>query len=77
MRGFRFRSSLKIVIRVFSRCFAARVFGLRPKTCRPPADQASRRTREKTSDTQDNARQNAQYNSIVRCWNMNIYFFID
>ena len=29
---------------VFSRGFAARVFGLRPKTCRPVADEAPRRT---------------------------------
>ena len=38
MRGFRFR--------------AARVFGLGPKTSRPLADEAPRRTREKTSGTQ-------------------------
>ena len=38
MRGFRVR--------------AARVFGLRPKRCRPVADEAPRRTREKTSGTQ-------------------------
>ena len=31
---------------------AARVFGLRPNTCRPVADEAPRRTREKTSVTQ-------------------------
>ena len=31
---------------------AARVFGLRPKTCRPVADEAPRRTRENTSGTQ-------------------------
>ena len=31
--------------------FAARVFCLRPKTCRPVADEAPRRTREKTSGT--------------------------
>ena len=37
---------------VFSRGFAARVFGLRPKTSRPAADEAPRRTREKTSGTQ-------------------------
>ena len=36
----------------FSRGFAARVFGLWPKTCRPVADEAPRRTREKTSGTQ-------------------------
>ena len=38
MRGFRFR--------------AARVFGLGAKTCRSLADEAPRRTREKTSGTQ-------------------------
>ena len=38
--------------RGFSRGFAARVFGLRPKTCRPVADEAPRRTRENTSGTQ-------------------------
>jgi len=32
--------------------FAARVFGLRPKTCRPAADEAPRYTREKISGTQ-------------------------
>ena len=37
---------------VFSRGFAARVFGLRLKTCRPKADEAPRRTQEKTSGTQ-------------------------
>ena len=37
---------------VFSRGFAARVFGLRRKTSRPTADEAPRRTREKTSGTQ-------------------------
>ena len=36
----------------FSRGFAARVFGIRPKTSRPVADEALRRTREKTFDTQ-------------------------
>ena len=41
MRGFRFRSSLKKwpARKVFSRGFAARVFGLRPNTCRPAADE--------------------------------------
>ena len=34
--------------------FAARVFGVRPNTCRPAADETKlpRRTREKTSGTQ-------------------------
>ena len=32
--------------------FSARVFGLRPKTCRPAADEAPRHTREKISGTQ-------------------------
>ena len=32
--------------------FAVRVSGLRPKTGRPAADEAPRRTREKTSGTQ-------------------------
>ena len=36
----------------FSRGFSARVFGLRPKTSRPVADEAPRRTREKTLSTQ-------------------------
>ena len=49
MRGFRFLLSLK---KVFSRGFAARVFGLRLKTCRPAADEAPRPTREKISGTQ-------------------------
>ena len=49
MRGFRFLSSLK---KVFSRGFAARVFGRRLKTCRPVADEAPRHTREKISGTQ-------------------------
>ena len=31
--------------------FFSRVFGLWPKTCRPAADEAPRRTREKTSGT--------------------------
>ena len=41
MRGFRFRSSPKKwpARKVFSRGFAARVFGLRPNTCRPAADE--------------------------------------
>ena len=43
MRGFRFRLSLII---------AARVFGLRPKTNRPTADEAPRPSREKISGTQ-------------------------
>ena len=34
------------------RLFIARVFGRRPKTCRPLADEAPRRTRENTSGTQ-------------------------
>ena len=34
-------------VRIFSLGFAARVFGLRPKTGRPAADEAPRRTREK------------------------------
>ena len=49
MRGFRFLSSLK---KVFSRGFAARVFGRRLKTSRPAADEAPRHTREKISGTQ-------------------------
>ena len=32
--------------------FAARVFGRRPKTCRPAADEAPRHTREKISGSQ-------------------------
>ena len=35
-----------------AKSFAARVFSFRPKTCRPGADEPSRRTREKTSGTQ-------------------------
>ena len=37
---------------VFCRGFAALVFGRRPKTCRPAADEASRHTQEKISCTQ-------------------------
>ena len=40
------------VTRGFSRGVAALVFGLRPRTCRPEADEGPRRTREKTSGTQ-------------------------
>ena len=41
MRGFRFQSSLQKwpARKAFSRGFAARVFGLRPNTCRPAADE--------------------------------------
>ena len=46
MRGFRFRSCLKKVTRAKSD-FVARVSGLRPKTGRPAAAEAPRRTREK------------------------------
>ena len=54
MRGFRFLSSLKkwLARKVFSRGFAARVFGRRLKTSRPAADEAPRHTREKISGTQ-------------------------
>ena len=54
MRGFRLRSSLKKspARKVFSRGFAARVFGRRLKTCRPAAHEAPRLTREKISGTQ-------------------------
>ena len=54
MRGFRFLSSLKEwpARKVFSRGFAACVFGRRLKTCRPVADEAPRHTREKISGTQ-------------------------
>ena len=50
MRGFRFRLSLKKwpAWKVFTSGFAARVL----KTSRPAADEAPRRTREKTSGTQ-------------------------
>ena len=54
MRRFRFLSSLKkwLARNVFSRGFAARVFGRRLKTSRPAADEAPRHTREKISGTQ-------------------------
>ena len=47
MRGFRFRSSLKKVA-------SARVFGPRPNTCRPAADETKFPVawQEKTSGTQ-------------------------
>ena len=35
-----------------------RVFGRRPKTCRPAADEAPRHTREQISGTQGNNREN-------------------
>ena len=56
MRGFRFRLSIKkwATRKVFSKSFFSRLRHscLRPKTCRPAADEAPHHTREKTSVTQ-------------------------
>ena len=55
MRGFRVLKSAP------AKNFAARVFGLRPKTSRPADDEAPRRTREKTSGTQGNVKGFVEY----------------
>ena len=56
MRGFRFRLSIKkwATRKVFSKSFFSRLRHscLRPKTCRPAADEAPHHTRENTSVTQ-------------------------
>ena len=48
----RFPVSVKSSNQVKSSGFAARVFGRRPKTCQPAADEAPRHTREKISGSQ-------------------------